>query len=73
MKQIVTACFNQPAAKTAKQFVIPVVRKDLWEKELLQMLLLLNPNTKNLKLKIEKTKGAVSYYQKILPKIYGAG
>ena len=34
IKQIAVACFNQPAAKTAKQFVIPVVRKDLWEKRI---------------------------------------
>ncbi len=25
-------CFNQPAASTAKQIVITVVRKDLWKK-----------------------------------------
>ena len=30
IKKIAKACFNQPAARTAKQFVIPVVRKDLY-------------------------------------------
>ena len=29
-KAVAAACFNQPAAKTALQFVIPVVRRDLW-------------------------------------------
>ena len=32
IKKIAKACFNQPAARTAKQFVIPVVRKDLYNR-----------------------------------------
>ena len=30
MKEISYACFNQPAARTANQFVVVVTRKDLW-------------------------------------------
>ena len=33
-KEIRAACFNQSAAKTAQQLVIPVVRMDLWETRL---------------------------------------
>ena len=29
-KAVAASCFNQPAAKTALQLVIPVVRRDLW-------------------------------------------
>ena len=31
MKKISNACFDQPAARTANQFVVVVVRKDLWK------------------------------------------
>ena len=30
LKKISISCFNQPAARTAKQIVVTVVRKDLW-------------------------------------------
>jgi len=30
IKKIAKSCFNQPAARTAKQLVITVVRRDLW-------------------------------------------
>ena len=30
LKKISKSCFNQPAARTAKQIVVTVVRKDLW-------------------------------------------
>ena len=32
MNRISEACFNQPAARTANQFVVIVTRKDLWNK-----------------------------------------
>src|SRR6056300_1728862 len=32
IKKLTKACFNQNAAKTAKQLVVIVVRKDLWKK-----------------------------------------
>ncbi len=31
LEKIAKSCFNQPAARTAKQIVITVVRKDLWK------------------------------------------
>ena len=30
LKKITEVCYNQPAAKTAQELVIPVVRVDLW-------------------------------------------
>ena len=33
-KNIKAACFNQPAARTAQQLVIPVVRMDLWKQRI---------------------------------------
>tara|TARA_B100001173_G_scaffold311472_2_gene328837 strand:- start:2236 stop:2961 length:726 start_codon:yes stop_codon:yes gene_type:complete len=72
VKRIATACFNQPAAKTAKQFVIPVVRKDLWEKRIASNVSFIQSEHEKSKNKnLKKIKGAISYYQKILPKIYG--
>ena len=74
MKKIVSACFNQPAAKTANQFVIPVVRKDLWKERIASNVAFIESEHKKSKIKdSKKTKGAITYYQKILPKIYGAG
>ena len=74
IKQIAVACFNQPAAKTAKQFVIPVVRKDLWKKRIASNVAFIESEfEKSNKKDIRKTKGAISYYQKILPKIYRTG
>ena len=74
IKRISTACFNQPAAKTAKQFVIPVGRKDLWKKRIASNVVFIKSEHEKSKNKDEKkAKGAISYYQKILPKIYGVG
>ena len=71
LKEIATACFNQPAAKTAQQFVIPVVRLDLWRKRT-------QANAAFIKIKLseevkndpKKVKGALHYYTSILPKLY---
>ena len=74
IKRIARACFNQPAAKTAKQFVIPVVRKDLWKKRIASNVAFIESEHKKSKNKDpKKIKAATSYYQKILPKIYGVG
>ena len=62
IKQLGVACFNQPAAKTAKQFVIPVVRKDLWERRIASNVAFIESEFEKSKKKdIEKTKGAISY------------
>ena len=74
IKKIAKACFNQPAARTAKQFVIPVVRKDLYRERIASNVDFIKLEHKKSKRKdYKKTKGAISYYQKILPKIYGVG
>ena len=74
IKKIATACFNQPAAKTAKQFVIPVVRKDLWKKRIASNVdFIKSEYEKSNNKDPKKIKSAISYYQKILPKIYGVG
>ena len=74
IKRIASACFSQPAAKTAKQFVIPVVRKDLWKKRIASNVAFIESEHKKSKSKDpKKIKAATSYYQKILPKIYGMG
>ena len=33
-KQVALNCYNQPAAKTAQELVIPVVRLDLWRERI---------------------------------------
>ena len=70
---IVTACFGQPAAKTAQQLVIPVVRRDLWPqrlealKENMRQSFQQSPNRDP-----EKETKALAYYENDLPKIYQA-
>ncbi len=74
INKIATACFNQPAATTAKQFVIPVVRKDLWKKRVdSNVAFIKSEHEKSDQKEDKKTKGALFYYQKILPKIYNIG
>ena len=74
IKNISTACFDQPAAKTARQFVIPVVRKDLWKKRIDSNVAFIQSEFEKSKNKDEKKMiGAISYYKKILPKFYGIG
>ncbi len=72
IKKIAKACFNQPAARTAKQFVIPVVRKDLYKERIASNIAFIKSEyNKSVKKDDKKTNGAVSYYEKILPKFYG--
>jgi nitroreductase len=74
IKRIAKVCFNQPAAKTAKQFVIPVVRKDLWKKRIASNVAFIRSEHEKSKNKDpKKIQAATSYYQNILPKIYGMG
>ena len=71
LKEISKACFDQPAARTSKQMVIPVVRKDLWRYRIKSNLNFIkkkyktgsNEEKNDLKL-------ALKYYQKILPSVY---
>ena len=61
-------CFNQPAAKTAQELVIPVVRLDLWPERINSNVNFIKSSNKG-KDK-EKIKGAIEYYQKAIPKLY---
>ena len=61
-------CFNQPAASTAKQIVITVVRKDLWKKRANQNINFFDSKREELnKKQYELTK---KYYTKAVPLVY---
>ena len=68
LKNVVRVCFNQPAAKTAQELVIPVVRLDLWPERINSNVNFIKSSNKG-KDK-EKIKGAIEYYQKAIPKLY---
>ena len=68
LKNVVRICFNQPAAKTAQELVIPVVRLDLWPERINSNVNFIKSSNKG-KDK-EKIKGAIDYYQKAIPKLY---
>jgi nitroreductase len=72
LEKLSEACLNQNAAKTAKQLVVIVVRKDLWKQRS-------KANAEYLKNSFgnkpeseynDKEKFALKYYQKLLPFIY---
>ena len=72
LKALSKACFDQSAAKTAKQLVVIVARKDLWRKRANANLAFLKKGFGE-KLKSEYTtreKFALNYYGKIIPSIY---
>ncbi len=72
LKDVAACCFNQPAAKTAQEMVVFVVRRDLWRERIAD-------NIAHVKRSFEKSKdrdpkkekGALSYYGKIIPQLYG--
>ena len=68
LSKISEFCFNQPAAKTAKQIVVTVVRKDLWKNRA-------NDNLDFFKLKKDSLsekqfKLTQRYYKKVVPFVY---
>ena len=67
------ACFDQPAAKTANQFVIIVTRKDLWRSRRDFNLNFIQNKFKDLddKKSIRKKKNAINYYKLLIPALYG--
>lgn len=71
-KKIARASFNQPAARTAKQLVVVVVRKDLWRKRAKANLAFLKNNfgDKPDSAYSKKEKFALSYYKKLIPNLY---
>jgi len=67
------ACFDQPAAKTANQFVVIVTRKDLWKSRRDFNLNFILNKFKDLddKKSIRKKKNAINYYKLLIPTLYG--
>ena len=73
LKQLAEACFNQSAAKTAKQLVVIVARKDLWRKRALANIDFLNKVYDKDDLSerdFKRKKMATNYYSKLIPTIY---
>ena len=73
MAEISSACFNQSAAKSAKQMVVFVSRKDLWKTRAKANLKFLNKqfDKPNLSSQLLRRKKQVNnYYKKIIPSIY---
>ena len=71
MNKISEACFDQPAARTANQFVVIVTRKDLWNKRRLFNINKIKNKTLNTSDKSLKNKNlALKYYKYLIPTIY---
>ena len=68
LKQVAQTCYNQPAARTAQELVIPVVRLDLWPQRVQANMDFIKAVNKGMDEK--KIKGALDYYQKIIPQLY---
>ncbi|MBD0849678.1 nitroreductase family protein [Maribacter arenosus] len=72
LKAVAKACFDQPAAKTAKQMVVVVARKDLWRKRSKANLEYLKKGFGH-KAKDEystREKFVLNYYGKLIPTLY---
>lgn len=72
LEQLTEACLGQNAAKTAKQMVLIVARKDLWKKRVQSNVDYLKSQYGE-KLESEyskREKFALNYYQKIVPTLY---
>ena len=71
MNRISEACFNQPAARTANQFVVIVTRKDLWNKRRVFNINTIKNKTLNTSDKSLKNRDlALKYYKYLIPTIY---
>ena len=71
MNKISESCFDQPAARTANQFVVIVTRKDLWNKRRLFNINTIKNKTLNTSDKSLKNKNlALKYYKYLIPTIY---
>ncbi len=71
MNRISEACFNQPAARTANQFVVIVTRKDLWNKRRIFNINTIKNKTHNASDKSLKNRDlALKYYKYLIPTIY---
>jgi len=72
LKALSNACFDQPAAKNAKQLVVVVTRKDLWKKRAKANLTFLKRSftDKPLDQYTDKEKFVLNYYKKLIPTMY---
>ncbi|WP_296377970.1 nitroreductase family protein [Winogradskyella sp.] len=73
LEALAQACFNQSAAKTAKQLVVVVARKDLWRKRAKANIDFLNKVYDRDDLSerdLKRKKMATNYYGKLIPTIY---
>tara|TARA_B100000963_G_scaffold95607_1_gene82446 strand:+ start:4056 stop:4772 length:717 start_codon:yes stop_codon:yes gene_type:complete len=68
LSKISKCCFNQPAAKTAKQIVVTVVRRDLWRKRAKANLNFFK--SKKDSLSDKQFKLIQKYYKEIVPFVY---
>ena len=71
MSKISKACFDQPAARTANQFVVIVTRKDLWNKRRIFNINTIKNKSLNTSDKSLKNRNiALKYYKYLIPTIY---
>ena len=72
MAKIAHACMDQPAAATARQLVVVVVRKDKWRERVRANLDFLKSSfgTKPKSDYTRREKFVISYYSKIMPALY---
>ncbi len=73
ISKIAKACFNQNAARTAKQIVVVVTRKDLWRKRARANLEFINSSFDKPHLSerlLKRKKMANDYYGKLIPFTY---
>ena len=66
-KQLVKACFSQPAARTAAEIIVSVGRTSTWKKHCKEMLELLSQGEQ------EPPKSVTTYYKKVAPWVYIQG
>ena len=70
LKELSKACFNQNAAKTAKQLVVIVVRKDLWSERAKWNIKEIKDQSNKNDITIKRLNQATGYYKKIIPTLY---
>ena len=68
LKKVSKICFNQPAASTAKQIVITLVRRDLWKKRANQNIDFFD--SKKQKLNQKQYNLIMKYYTKTVPLVH---
>ena len=68
LEKISKACFNQPAARTAKQLVVSVVRKDLWRDRAKENIKF--QESKKESMSEREYKLVMKYYKTVIPLAY---